>query len=108
MKRLLAAAALAFPYVLASLAGQAEPVQQEVEFAPRKAYRECLNRSFAFLLIRGRGGRSPDTIADDALSACRAEEKALEAFSQELMPIVKDRMKAWLVSGGHVPENLWW
>jgi hypothetical protein len=53
-------------------------------------------------------GSIPDTIADDALSACRAEEKALAAFSEELMPIVKDRMKAWLVSGGHVPENLWW
>jgi hypothetical protein len=64
--------------------------------------------SFAFLLIRGRGGRSPDTIAEDALSGCRAEERALAAFSQELMPIVKDRMKAWLVSGGQVPENLWW
>jgi hypothetical protein len=108
MKRLLVAAALASSYGLASLACQAEPVQQEAEFAPRKAYRECLNRSFAFLLIRGRGGRSPDTIAEDALSACRAEEKALAAFSQELMPLVKDRMKAWLVSGGHVPENLWW
>ena len=78
------------------------------EFAPRKAYRECLNRSFAFLLIRGRSGRSPDTIAEDALSACRAEEKALATLSQELMPLVKDRMKAWLVSGGPVPENLWW
>jgi hypothetical protein len=37
-----------------------------------------------------------------------AEERALAAFSQELMPLVKDRMKASLVSGGHVPENLWW
>jgi hypothetical protein len=72
---------------------------------PPKAYRECLNRSFAFLLIRGRDGRSPDAIAKDALSAC---QKALAAFSQELMPVVKDRMKAWLVSGGRVPENLWW
>jgi hypothetical protein len=108
MKRLLIAAALASCHGLTSLAGQAEPAKQEAEFAPRKAYRECLNRSFAFLLIRGRGGRSPDTIAEDALSACRAEERALAAFSQELMPVVKDRMKAWLVSGGHVPENLWW
>ena len=107
MKRLLVAAALA-SYALASPAGRAESAKQEAEFAPRKAYRECLNRSFAFLLIRGRGGRSPDAIAEDALSACRAEERELAAFSQELMPIVKDRMKAWLVSGGHVPENLWW
>jgi hypothetical protein len=107
MKRLLVAASFVF-CTLTSLAGQAEPVKQEAEFAPRKAYRECLNRSFAFLLIRGRGGRSPDTIAEDALSACRTEETALAAFSQELMPVVKDRMKAWLVSGGHVPENLWW
>jgi hypothetical protein len=107
MKRLLVAAALAF-CALASPAGRAEPAKQEAEFAPRKAYRECLNRSFAFLLIRGRSGRSLDTIAEDALSACHAEEKALAAFSQELVPLVKDRMKAWLVSGGHVPENLWW
>jgi hypothetical protein len=104
MKRLLVAAALAFSCGLASWTGQAEPVTQEPEFAPRKAYRECLNRSFAFLLIRGRGGRSPDAIAEDALSAC-PEEKALAAFSQELMPVVKDRMKAWLVSGGRVPDN---
>jgi hypothetical protein len=108
MKRLLVAAALAFSYALASPAGQAEPAKQETEFAPRKAYRECLNRSFAFLLIRGRGGRSPDTIAEGALSACRAEEKALAAFAEELTPVVKDRMRAWLVLGGHVPENLWW
>jgi hypothetical protein len=108
MKRLLVAAALAFSCGLALSAGQTEPLKQEAEFAPRKAYRECVNRNFAFLLIRGRGGRSPDTIAEDALSTCRAEETALAAFSQELMPIVKDRMKAWLVSGGHVPENLWW
>jgi hypothetical protein len=107
MKRLLVAAALASSYALVSPAGQAEPAK-ETEFAPRKAYRECLNRSVAFLLIRGRGGRSPDSIAEDALSACRTEERALAAFSQELMPVVKDRMKAWLVSGGHVPENLWW
>jgi hypothetical protein len=108
MKRLLVAAAFASSCALASLAGPVEPMKQEAEFAPRKAYRECLNRSFAFLLIRGRGGRTPDTIAEDALSACRAEEMALAAFSQELMPLVKDRMRAWLVSGGHVPENLWW
>jgi hypothetical protein len=107
MKRLLVAAALA-SYGLVVPVGQAEPVKQEAEFAPRKAYRECLDRTFAFLLIRERGGRSPDTIADGALSACRAEERALAAFFEELMPIVKDRVKAWLVSGGHVPENLWW
>jgi hypothetical protein len=108
MKRLLVAAALACSYALASPAAQAEVAKQEAEFAPRKAYRECLNRTFAFLLIRGRSGRSPDAIAEDALLACRAEEESLAAFGEELMPVVKDRMKAWLVSGGHVPENLWW
>ena len=108
MKRLLVTAALASCYALVSPAGLAESVRQEAEFAPRKAYRECLNRTFAFLLIRGRSDRSPDTIAEDALSACRAEERALAAFSEELMPVVRDRMKDWLVSGGHVPENLWW
>src|ERR1700733_10843978 len=107
MKRFLVAASLVF-CALPPPAGRTEPVKQEAEFAPRKAYRECLNRSFAFLLIRGRGGRSPDTIAEDALSACRAEERALAAFSQDLMQVVKDRMKAWLVSGSRVPENLWW
>jgi hypothetical protein len=60
------------------------------------------------LLPRERSGPSPDTIADGALLACRAEERALAAFAEELMPIVKDRMKDWLVSGGRVPENLWW
>jgi hypothetical protein len=104
MKRLLVAAALASSCALASSAGQTEPA----EFTPRKAYRECLNRSFAFLLIRERRDASPDTIAEKALIACREEEKALAAFAEELMPVVKDRMKAWLVSGGHVPENLWW
>jgi hypothetical protein len=104
MKRLLVAAALASSYALASSAGQTEPV----EFGPRKAYRECLNRNFAFLLIRERSARSPDAIAEDALLACRAEERTLAAFAEELMPVVKDRMKAWLLSGGHVPENLWW
>ena len=48
MKRLLVAAALASSYALVSPAGQAEPAK-ETEFAPRKAYRECLNRNFAFL-----------------------------------------------------------
>jgi hypothetical protein len=108
MKRLLVAAAFASCCALASSASQAEPARQQPEFAPRKAYRECLNRTFAFLLIRGRDGRSPDTVADDAFSACRAEERALAALAEELMPIVKDRMKEFLVSGGHVPENLWW
>jgi hypothetical protein len=108
MKRLLVAAALASSYALAPPAGRTEPAKQEIEFAPRKAYRECLNRNFAFLLIRERRGAPPDTIAEKALLACRAEEKALAAFAEELMPVVKDRMKTWLVSGGHVPENLWW
>jgi hypothetical protein len=81
MKRLLVAAALASSYTLASPAGQTEPARQEAEFAPRKAYRESLNRTFAFLLIHGRSGRSPDTIAEDALLACRAEERALVSFS---------------------------
>ena len=108
MKRILVAAALAFSSTLASAAGQPEPAKQEAEFAPRKAYRECLNRNFAFRLIRERNGRSPDAIADDALAACRAEERALAAFAEALMPVVKERMKEWLVSGGHVLENLWW
>jgi hypothetical protein len=103
MKRLLVAAALASTCALASSAGQTEPV----EFAPRKAYRECLNRNFAFLLIRERSALL-DAIAEDALLACRAEERVLAAFAEGLMPVVKDRMKAWLVSGGHVPENPWW
>jgi hypothetical protein len=47
MKQLLVAAALASSYALASSAGQTEPAKQEAEFAPRKAYRECLNRNFA-------------------------------------------------------------
>jgi hypothetical protein len=108
MKRLLVAAALAFSCALASPAGQADPAKQEAEFAPRKAYRECLNRNFTFLLIRERSGRSPDTLAEDALLACHAQERALAAFAEELMPVVKGRMKEWLVSVGHVPENLWW
>jgi hypothetical protein len=108
MKRLLVAAALASSYALASSAAQTEPAKHEVEFAPRKAYRECLNRNFAAVAPRERSGRSPDTIAEGALLACRAEERALAAFAEELMPVVKDRMKAWLVSGGYVPENLWW
>jgi hypothetical protein len=80
----------------------------EGEFAPRKAYRECLNRNFALRLLRERNAASPDTIAEEALFDCRTEERALAAFSQELMPVVEDRMRAFLVSGGHVPENLWW
>jgi hypothetical protein len=107
MKLLLVAAALTF-CTLASAASQSEPAKQATEFGPRKAYRECLNRTFTFLLIRGRDGRSPDAIANDALAACRAEERELAAFSEELMPIVKDHMRAFLVSAGHVPENLWW
>jgi hypothetical protein len=59
-------------------------------------------------LIHERNVASPDTIAEEALLACRAEERALAAFAEELMPVVKDRMKEWLVSSGHVPENLWW
>jgi hypothetical protein len=59
-------------------------------------------------LINERNVAPPETIAEEALLACRAEEKALAAFAEELMPVVKDRMKAWLVSSGHVPENLWW
>jgi hypothetical protein len=33
---------------------------------------------------------------------------ALGAFAEDLMPVLKDRMKAFLVSGGRVPENVWW
>jgi hypothetical protein len=108
MKRLLVAAGLASSAALATPAGHTEQAKQEAEFAPRKSYRECLNRNFAFRLIHERNVASPDTIAEEALLACRPEEMALAAFAEELMPVVKDRMKAWLVSGGHVPENLWW
>ena len=107
MKRLLVAA-FASCCALASPAIQAEPARQEPEFAPRKAYRECPNRTFAHFLISERGGRSHDALAEDALLACRSEERALAALAEELMPIVKDRMKEFLVSDGHVPENLWW
>jgi hypothetical protein len=93
---------------LAAPVGSAAPAMPAAEFAPRKAYRECLNRNFALRLIRERNVASPDAIAEEALLACRTEERALAAFSQELMPVVKDRMKDWLVSAGHVPENLWW
>jgi hypothetical protein len=88
--------------------GSPTPAKQEIEFAPRKAYRECLNRNFALRLIRERMSASPDMIAEGALLACRAEERALAAFAEELMPVVKDRMRAFLESAGHVPENLWW
>jgi hypothetical protein len=108
MKRLLIAAVLASSPALAAPAGDTERAKQEAEFAPRKAYRECLNRKFAFRLIHERTADSPDAIADEALLACRAEEGALAAFAEELMPVVRDRMKEWLVSRGHVPENLWW
>jgi hypothetical protein len=108
MKRLLVAVVLASSPALVAPAPHAEPAQREGEFAPRKAYRECLNRNFALRLIHEHNVASPDTIAEEALLACRVEERALAAFAEELMPVVKDRMKAWLVSGGHVPENLWW
>jgi hypothetical protein len=107
MKRLLVAAVLTSSYALAAPVGS-PPAKPAPEFALRKAYRECLNRNFALRLMRERKVASPETIAEGALVACRAEEKALAAFAEELMPVVKDRMKAWLVSGGHVPENLWW
>jgi hypothetical protein len=106
MNRLLVAAALASSYALASPAGQTEPAKQEAEFAPLKTYRECLNRDFAFLLVRERTSASLDTIAAEALLACGTEERALAAFAEELMPVVKDRMNAWLVSGGQF--HLWW
>jgi hypothetical protein len=108
MKRLLVTTAIASCFTLASPAVRAEPARQEPEFAPRKVYRECLNRNFARLLISERSGRSHDILVEDALLACRAEERALAALAEELMPIVKDRMKEFLLSGGHVPENLWW
>jgi hypothetical protein len=107
MKRLLIAAALASWYAHASPAGQAELAKREPEFVPRKAYRECLNRNF---VARFREGNvpAPEAIAEETLLACRREERALAALAEELLPLVKDRMKAFLVSGGHVPENLWW
>jgi hypothetical protein len=108
MKRLLAAVALASSAALAAPVSAPVPTKREAEFAPRKAYRECLNRSFALRLIRDRNVTSPETIAEGAMLDCRAEEGTLAVFAEELMPIVKDRMKAFLVSGGHVPENLWW
>jgi hypothetical protein len=91
---------------LAAPVGTTPPAKPPAEFAPRKAYRECLNRNFA-RLIRDRNV-DPEAIAEKVLSTCRAEEKALAAFAEELMPLVKDRMKAFLVSGGHIPGNLWW
>jgi hypothetical protein len=108
MKRLLVAAVLASSPALAAQVGHAEQAKQDAEFAPRKAYRECLNSNFAFRLIHERDVASADTIVEEALFACRQEERALAAFAEELMPIVEDRMKAWLLSRGHVPENLWW
>jgi hypothetical protein len=108
MKRLLIAAVLASSPALAAPVADPAPARQEAEFAPRKTYRECLNRNFALRLIHERNVASPDTIAEEALLACRAEEKALAAFAEELLPVVKDRMREWLVSRGHVPENLWW
>jgi hypothetical protein len=98
----LASAALAAPV------GAPSPTKTPAEFGPRKAFRECLNRNFALRLIRERNVATPETIAEGAMLACRAEEKALAAFAEVLMPVVKDRMKAFLVSAGHVPENLWW
>ena len=98
----LASAALAAPV------GAPSPANPPAEFAPRHAYRECLNRNFALRLIHERNVATPDAIAEGALLACRAEERALAAFAEELMPVVKDRMRAFLVSAGHVPENLWW
>jgi hypothetical protein len=93
---------------LAAPVGSPAPAKPPPEFAPRKAYREYLNRNFTLRLIRERNVASPDTIADEALFDCRTEERALAAFSEALMPVVEDRMRASLVSSGHVPENLWW
>jgi hypothetical protein len=106
MKRLLVAASLVF-CTLAPPAARTEPAKQEAEFAPRKAYRECVNRKFALKLTRLRRAASPEEIADLALLDCRAEEMSLSAFAEEPMPVLKDRIKAFLVSGGHVPENVW-
>jgi hypothetical protein len=91
---------------LAAPVGSPAPAKPPTEFAPRKAYRECLNRNFALRLLRERNVATPDGIAEEALAACHPEEKALAAFAEELLPLVKDRMKAFLVSAGHVPENL--
>ena len=105
MKHLLVAAALAASCALAAPAGRTEPAKQPAEFAPRKVYRECLNRKFALKVTRFRRAASPEEIADLALVACRAEEMAPGAL---VTPVLKDRMKAFLVSGGRVPENVWW
>jgi hypothetical protein len=101
------AAACPLPALAASV-GSPAPAKPVSEFAPRKTYRECLNRNFALRQIRERNVATPDVMAEEAVRACRAEEGALAAFAGELMPVVKDRMKAFLVSGGRVPENLWW
>ena len=34
--------------------------------------------------------------------------RTVAPLAEELISVVKDRMKAFLVTGGHVPENLWW
>jgi hypothetical protein len=81
MNRLLVAAVLAAPLVLAARVGSPTPAKQSAEFAPRKSYRECLNRNFALLLIRERDLAIPEPIAEGALLACRAEERALAAFA---------------------------
>jgi hypothetical protein len=74
MKRLLVAAVLASSPALSAPVGPSAPTKQEAEFAPRKAYRECLNRNFALRLIRDRNVASPETIAEGAMLDCRAEE----------------------------------
>jgi hypothetical protein len=58
--------------------------------------------------MQERNVATPDAIPEKALLACRAEEKALAVFAEELLSLVRDRMRAFLVSGGHIPENLWW
>jgi len=50
-------------------------------------------------LIHERNVTSPDTIAEEALLACRAEGKVLAAFAEDLFPVVRDRMKEWLAPG---------
>jgi hypothetical protein len=83
-----------------------QPPQQQEEFGPRKRYRECLNRNFAFRAAREHEAASPDAIAEEALLDCHAEEGALTMFVHDLMPALRARAKAWLVSSGQIPENM--
>jgi hypothetical protein len=74
------AAACPLPALAASV-GSPPPAKPVSEFAPRKTYRECLNRNFALRLIRERNVATPDVMAEEAVRACRAEEGVLAEFA---------------------------